>query len=342
MHPIRALAVLSPVLLGCAHASPQVPPSRGVVVTMTRLTVKPTPNDNPGARWDQGPQDSNDDDGCGLLAVLDVFAPGVGTVASAVCTFSSSSSDGGQHRAEDPDLFVAFELGAATYTSPVIVDRPSHDLRYALFIPTSALRGDDLRVAIYDLDGEDRRQSTLIADREFTSAQLGGKLELRGDALGEPSLELLRLEVDAPPRPQQVTRTISAAAGLVAIDELELPAGMLVEIRATGSYKIGSWNDATIGPDGYPNGGPRDYNLPGEVLRKAKHGTAVALLHKDSAAQAVVVGACVRFIARSGGQLFVGVNDSDFHNNSGKLSFDIHVTNPDAQTWARGGVQTCE
>lgn len=49
-----------------------------------------------------------------------------------------------------------------------------------------------------------------------------------------------------------------------------------------------------------------------------------------------------RFIARSGGQLFVGVNDSDHHNNAGELSFDIHVTSPDAQTWTRGGVQTCE
>lgn len=68
----------------------------------------------------------------------------------------------------------------------------------------------------------------------------------------------------------------------------------------------------------------------------------MALLQRDSAAQAIVVGECVRFVARSGGRLFVGVNDSDYHNNRGKLDFEIHVSTPDAQTWARGGVQTCD
>jgi hypothetical protein len=309
---------------------------------MARLTVKPTPENNPGAQWDQGRQESNDDEGCGLLVALDLFAPGVGSVASAVCSFAASGSGSGQNKAEDPDLFVAFELGATTYTSPVIVDRASHDLRYSLFVPHSALRGNELRVAVYDLDGEDRRDSTLIADREFTAAQLDGKIELRGEALGEPSLELLRLTFDDTPRPQSASRTISVNAGLVALEEIDLPAGMLVEIRASGTYVIGEWNDAKIGPAGYPGGGPRDYNLPGSELGRAKHGAAVALLHRDSAAQAIVVGECVRFVARSGGRLFVGVNDKDFRNNRGELSFEIHVTTPDAATWARGGQQACE
>ncbi|MCA9696396.1 MAG: hypothetical protein KC431_02640, partial [Myxococcales bacterium] len=156
------------------------------------------------------------------------------------------------------------------------------------------------------------------------------------------SLEVLRLEVSDPPRPQHVTRTMPVDKGLVAVDELEIPAGMLVEIRASGSYQIGSWNDATIGPAGYPGGGPRDYNLPGKACSEAKHGAAVALLQADSAAQAVVVGECVRFVARSGGRLFVGVNDRDYRNNSGKLGFDVKVTTPDTQTWTDGGVQTCE
>jgi hypothetical protein len=338
---MRSLALIPLLLFGCAHASTQAP-SRGVVVSLTRLTVKPTPENNPGARWDQGPQESNDDEGCGLLVAFDLLAPGVGSIASAVCSYGASSSGGGQHKAEDPDLFVAFELGAVTYTSPVIVDRPSHDLRYSLFVPQTALRGKELRVAVYDLDGEDRRESTLIADRQFTAAQLDGQIQLRGKELGEPSLELLRLEVDDPPRPQHATHTMSVDRKMLAVDELDIPAGMLVEIRASGSYTIGSWNDATIGPTGYPGGGPREYNLSGGKLGQANHGAAVALLHQDSAAQAVVVGECVRFIARSGGRLFVGVNDSDYSNNSGELSFDIRVTTPDAQTWASGATQACE
>jgi hypothetical protein len=116
---------------------------------------------------------------------------------------------------------------------------------------------------------------------------------------------------------------------------------MLVEIRATGSYRIGSWNDAEFGPTGYPDGGPRDFNLPGETFGRAKHGAAVALLQRDSAAQPVVVGECVRFVAETGGTLYLGVNDSDYQNNSGELTFEVLVTAPDMDSWTRGGEQAC-
>lgn len=75
---------------------------------------------------------------------------------------------------------------------------------------------------------------------------------------------------------------------------------------------------------------------------RAKHGAAVALLQRDSAAQAVIVGKCVRFVARSGGTLHVGVNDTDYRNNNGKLTFEVSVTTPDADTWAQGGTLSCE
>jgi len=116
---------------------------------------------------------------------------------------------------------------------------------------------------------------------------------------------------------------------------------MLVEVRAKGSYQIGSWNDETLGPDGYPGGGPQGYNLPGEVFESAKHGAAVALLQIDSAAQAVVIGECARFIAETGGNLLVGINDHDHSNNHGDISFEIRLLAPDAQTWQEAAVQGC-
>ena len=332
-----ALACSVP-MLACAHRGDSTP---GVVVTMTRLTVTPTPENNPGARWDEGKADSRGDEGCGLLVALDFVAAGLGTVAATVCSLSASGDSGGQWKAEDPDLFVRFELGRTTYASPVISDRASHDLEYSLFIPRAALRDNDLELGIYDRDGDEARDATLVADLQLGRGQLDRTLELRGSELDEPSLKLLRLEFHDPPPTQDASRTMDANDGLVAIDELEIPAGMQLEIRASGKYEIGSWNDAKIGPTGYPGGGPKDYNLPGREFRKAAHGAAVALLQQDGAAQAIVVGECTRFIARSGGRLYVGVNDSDFGNNRGELSFAIRVTTPDADAWARGAQQPC-
>lgn len=333
----RLTLVATLAMLGCAHRG-----NPGVVVTMTRLTVAPTPENNPGARWDEGKQDSRGDEGCGLLVALDFVAPGLGSLASTVCSLGAGGGESSQWKPEDPDLFATFEVGGATFVSPVIPDRASHDLEYSLFIPRQALRATGLDLAIYDLDGEDARQATLIADHQLDRGDLHRTLELRGSDLDEPSLKLLRLQVSKPPRPQTASHTMEANDGLIAIDSLEIPAGMLVEIRASGSYHIGSWNDAKLGPVGYPGGGPQDFNLPGQVFRTAKHGGAVALLQQDSAAQAIVVGECTRFIAQSGGTLYVGVNDRDYRNNSGELSFEIRVTTPDTDAWTAGGKQACE
>lgn len=338
------LGILSVLLLGasaCAHGSASAP-TKGVVVTMTRMTVTPTPKDSPAVTWDAGAQDSQDDAGCGLLIALDFVAAPLGAVASTVCSMASSGDRGGQWRSEDPDLFARFEVGSTSYTSPVIADRASHDLAWSLFLPREALRDELLALSVYDLDGAGTRQSTLIADVELREGQLDGRLELRGADIEEPSLELLRLEFGDPPRPQSANHAMSADEGLVALDNLEIPAGMLVEVRATGSYRIGSWNDARLGPEGYPGGGPRDYNLPGEVFRRARHGAAVALVQHDSAAQAVVVGSCVRFVTSSGGTLYVGVNDREHRNNSGELGFAVRVTTPSTSEWSRGGVLACD
>ncbi len=341
MTKLPSLCVAPLLLLGCAHEKGINSPSRGVVVTMTRLTVAPTPENNPAVQWDQGRQDSRGDEGCGLLAALDFVAAGIGTAAATVCSLAASDGGGGQWKAEDPDLFVSFEVGSTSYASPVIPDRASHDLTYSLFIPREALRNSDLQLAVYDLDGDNARQATLIADHELGRSALDGRLELNGADLDEPSLKILRLQFDEPPKPQVATLTMSANDGLVAFDRLDIPAGMRVEIRATGTYRIGSWNDAKLGPGGYPGGGPKDYNLPGRVFGRAKHGAAVALLQNDSAAQPVVVGECARFIAQSGGILYVGVNDEDYGNNSGELTFEVRVTTPDAGAWARGEEENC-
>jgi len=328
-------------LLGCAHGRGDSSAARGVVVTLTRITVTPTPANNPGARWDQGQQDSRGDEGCGLLAALNFVAPGVGTAAHTLCSLGSRR-DGSDWNPEDPDLFVAFQVGSTTYRSPVIADRASHDLNYPLFIPREAMRESGLHLAVYDRDGESPQASTLIADHQLRWADLDNTIELRGEDLDEPSLKLLRLELDHNPQPQTASQTIAASAGLVPIDGVDIPAGMLVEIRAKGQYRIGSWNDDTLGPSGYPGGGPRDYNLPVQVFRAAKHGAAVALVQRDTAAQAVVVGDCARFIAESGGVLYLGVNDRDYQNNSGSIAFEVRVTMPDLGAWRGAAVGACE
>lgn len=335
-HGWRALLPLTGLLSGCAHADGAKPSGRGdLVVSMTRVSVTPKPDS--GERWDAS-ADDGDSGGCALIGALSGFVvPGTGGIAAGVCELASSSGSGGDLKPEDPDLFVGFTLGRQTYRSPVIPNRHSHDHPFELFIPGELLRGDELRVAVYDLDGDSPNDATLIADAMLDAAALREGVELT-----DTRLEMLRLRAITAPSPEQhVSLEISASDGLVPVEGLDIPAGMVVEIRAAGRYRIGSWNDATLGPSGYPGGGPRDYNLPGTEFRRAKHGAAVALLQIDSAAQAIVVGECARFVAQVGGRLLVGVNDNDHSNNSGQLTFEVNVTTPDALTWSGSAMLDC-
>ena len=84
--------------------------------------------------------------------------------------------------------------------------------------------------------------------------------------------------------------------------------------------------------------GPTRYSV---ARMSAKHGAAVALLQRDSAAQALVVGECTRFVAESGDRLLVGVNDRAHRNNSGELTFEVRVAATDAETWSGGGTESC-
>jgi hypothetical protein len=89
----------------------------------------------------------------------------------------------------------------------------------------------------------------LVAD-----AMLGSAALREGVALEDTRLEMLRLRSrPAPGRAQEASVEIAASDGLVPVDGIDIPAGMLVEIRAAGRYKIGSWNDSTLGPSGYPD-----------------------------------------------------------------------------------------
>ena len=336
MYSPRVLLPVLGLLAGCAHADNALSSGRGdLIVSMTRVSVSPKPDS--GERWDASASEG-DSGGCALLGSLSGFVVrGTGGIAAGVCELASSSGSGGDLKPEDPDLFVGFTLGKRTYRSPVIPNRHSHDRTFELFIPGELLRGDELRVAVYDLDGDSPTDTTLVADAMLSPAALRVGVELK-----DTRLEMLRLRSrPAPGRAQEASIEIAASDGLVPVDGIEIPAGMLVEIRATGRYTIGSWNDATLGPSGYPGGGPREYNLPGREFRRAKHGTAVALLQIDSAAQAIVVGECTRFVAESGGRLLVGVNDNDHSNNSGRLSFEIRVSAPDAKTWSGPTTLAC-
>jgi hypothetical protein len=316
------------LLAGCAHAD-KAPSDRGdLIISMTRVSVAPKPES--GERWDASASEG-DSGGCALLGALSGFVvPGTGGIAAGVCELASSSGSGGDLKPEDPDLFVGFTLGNRTFHSPVIPNRHSHDRPFELFIPGELLRGGELVVAIYDLDGDSLTDTTLVTDAMLDSAALREGVELE-----DTRLEMLRLRSrPAPGRAQEASVEIAASDGLVPVDGIDIPAGMLVEIRAAGRYTIGSWNDSTLGPSGYPGGGPREYNLPGREFRQAKHGAAVALLQIDSAAQAVMVGECTRFVAEAGGRLLVGVNDNDHSNNTGRLTFEIRVSSPDARTWS--------
>jgi hypothetical protein len=116
---------------------------------------------------------------------------------------------------------------------------------------------------------------------------------------------------------------------------VDIPAGVVLEIRAAGTYTIGSSYDTTIGPEGYPDTGPSDYNLEAKEFRSAPHGSAIVIVRRGGLAQGNVVGSCTRFVTTGGGNVLLGVNDEEPRNNKGEIGFTLSATVPTLEEWSR-------
>jgi hypothetical protein len=323
---------------GCGE--PNMPDSsegQWVVIRVEAVNVAPF---HPGTQvhWDGAVPDKSYDMECGILGLAVGFVnPIAGKGADFICKRIASPAQ----REQDPrapDLAVVLRASQETgYQTHTARDTFYHVFQNEFLIPLGAVPPEGLLLSVIDRDGPTELET--IGAVRLTRGALEDAIRTSTPvlSLADPLGGLQRIDLVLRPHGpggDEAHSAMNARSGTTAASVRPILAGEVVEVTAAGKYRIGSWNDAWIGPAGYPGGGPRDYNFKFEPFRSAPHGSGLAILGKGDSRMGVVVAPCAAFVARAGGPLMVGVNDDDPENNEGKIQFDFVVRSPTPSEWS--------
>jgi hypothetical protein len=237
----------------------------------------------------------------------------------------------------DPDLRLRLSAGASvSFDSPIIPDVDgSHSFAYEFVVPTAAIPADGLRIEVLDDDGKDVPQS--IGVERLTLEKLAKAYESPTRVHTGAAGGVLRLEVVVSPYTPLLfdKRQVPATFDPHPIAPRPLAAGEIVHLRADGSYKVGDWYDATLGPKGYSNDAARRYNFKQEPFVNAPHAAGIALAGQNDVFVGALVAPCVTFTSMYAGALRVGINDTDPKNNEGWIAFEGYARAPTVEEWGR-------
>jgi hypothetical protein len=325
-------------LLGCGGSpeakSPRERLPENIILRVDKVAVAAT---QPGTqnRWDGPEREAQGDAVCSLLALgTNLVSPVSGDHAERLCGALVRP----EHRErfpEDPDLRVRLGAGASvSYVTPVARDLTSHSFAYEFVVPTSAVPPDGLRVEVLDDDGKDGAQSIGVA--RITLETIANTWESSSRLITTSAGALLHLEVViAPYTPMDIQkREMLASSELLPLGR-RLAAGEIVHLRAEGSYTVGKWYDAKLGPRGYATADARRYNFQQEPFASAPHASGIALAGEDDVFVAALVAPCVDFTSLYAGELRVGLNDTEPLNNEGRIAFEGLLRAPTAEEWGK-------
>jgi hypothetical protein len=335
--PIIGLGLLFG-LTGCGE--PSFPGSADPQWVILRIdSVKASPF-HPGTQvpWDGSAPDKSSDMECGLLGLaVGLVNPIAGKGADFICSIASTPAQK-ERDPSAPDLAVVLRASQETgYQTRTARDSLYHVFQDEFIVPLGAIPPEGLLLSVVDRDGPTELETigaVRLTRRALEDALSAGTPLL---SLADPLGGLERMDVvlrPYGPGGEEARSTMNVKSGTTAAATRPIVAGEVVEINASGKYRIGSWNDAWIGPAGYPGGGPRDYNFKFEPFRSAPHGSGVAIVGKGDSRMGVVVAPCAAFVARAGGPLVIGVNDDDPENNEGTIQFGFVVRSPTPSEWS--------
>jgi hypothetical protein len=316
-------------LLGC---HPQGPPTEGLpealVLRVDAVQVSPS-RPGSGDAWDGREPEGFAGTGCRVIAAgVTMFEPTAGAVLSPLCGLASKPE--GERDPSDPDLIVRVGAGATTsYSSFVVPDTRSQSLQYELVVPVAAIPADGLRVDVLD---DDKGGAELIGGMRLSQSQLERAYRSPSKLLvlsggGVQRLEVVVSGYTQPP----VARVSRKASDQPFAPARPVKAGELVSIKATGTFTVGSWYDATLTPAGYPGNEARSYNLA--PFRNQPHACAIALIGNRPTIEGIAIGSGNTFIAPHAGPLRLGLNDRDLSNNEGQVTYEVALRAPTAQEW---------
>jgi hypothetical protein len=316
-----------------APASGQEPP--WLILRVDTVRVSPT---RPGTTqtWDGPAPTPSDGAECGLLGIaVGLIYPVAAKGAALLCKVASRP----EHQERDPsapDLAVLLTAGAGmAYETQTAKDATYAVFRREFVVPTGAIPPDGLALDVIDRDGAsfDVIGSVRAFRRDLVSVALSQRpLMVLRDPRG--GLEEMQIVVTpyAPPQPEVVQASMDAQEGTLELPFRAVRAGEVIEIRASGRYQVGNWNDEVIDPRGYPGGKLKQYNFKPQPFTDAPHGSGLAIV-AAGARQGIVVAPCATSVARVSGPLLVGVNDEDPKNNRGPLQFSVTVRPAIPEEW---------
>lgn len=326
------------LVLGCGGSpeakSPRERLPENVILRVDRVDVAAT---RPGTqnRWDGPEREPRGDAVCSLLALgTNLLSPVSGDHAQELCGALVRP----EHRerfAQDPDLRVRLSAGASVnYDTPVTRDLTSHSFAYEFVVPTSAVPPDGLRIEVLDDDGKDGAQSIGVA--RLTLEAIANAWESPSRMVTTQAGALLHLEVVvAPYTPLDIAKREMLASSEPLPIGRRLAAGEIVHLRAEGSYTVGKWYDAKLGPKGYSSDSARSYNFKQEPFASAPHGAGIALAGENEVFVGALVAPCVDFTSLYAGVLRVGINDLEPVNNEGRIAFEGLLRAPTLEEWGK-------
>jgi hypothetical protein len=231
-----------------------------------------------------------------------------------------------------PDIQLRLSGGVGTgYVTDVVRDVDRWSFREQSFVvPLDAIPTDGLLLEVSDDDwpeGSDLIGAVRLYREELLHAA-GGPAFKRSASFATFELVVTRYEEAAP-------QTVNMGANEGTRDaRLPIAAGEVVRVTAAGQYQIGGLYRDTIGPTGYPGGGPQRDNFKQEPLASAPNGAAFVLVGGRKRLASLATP-CSAFVSPVGGPLIVGINDADPANNSGAVSYVIERRAPTAEEWQR-------
>lgn len=298
------------------------------------------------ASWDNPAPQSSDGAECGLLGLAGsiVFSPVAGNGAEYLCKLGSRPR-GREQDPSAPDLVVELSAGPTTnYPTYTARDTLQHVFRSEFVVPTDAIPPEGLLLTVSDRDGNQRE---VIGAQRLQRGQLLQALETNPLlTLSDSMSGLQRLELivaahtsDA----ESFTVPMNVQEGTIDSRFRPIRAGEIVDIAATGQYKVGTvlytkWID----PRGYPGGDAQSYNFDNEPFKSAPHGSGLAMVGIGDGKAGQNVAPCARFVSRGSGPLVLGINDSDPRNNTGTAQFTVHVQPPSAAEWLGAQTASCQ
>lgn len=243
-------------------------------------------------------------------------------------------SDEQQRQADprDPDLQLTIDVAGVSYRSYVAADRRSHLFAYTFVVPGDAVPTDGVVLSVVDSDTDTKRGQEIGSVR-FSRAEMI-EMATSGALVTRQASDVSLLEFSVRPfdgRLRKVEVDLDARRGGAEVRGIEVNAGDVVRVEASGSWQIGSWNDDMLGPLGYTDGRLRSSNLT--LFADDDHGTAVAVVGQQEAAVLLRPRPCVRVVSPYSGVIWIGINDQEFQDNKGSAHYRIFARPAKRREW---------